>query len=345
MVATTHKYLFSGIYVFITLTSSSQCFCVGENENTFFQEGQLTLKTIHRALTYFRENPKSVFDDVKLGVLLAKSNLQWITDRIPSRFGNDHVLRRKLDETMELCTEILEMNQIRNSPLLNNEFWLTGPESITYGGLGEQEDDFTPPDLDSCQSMEDYMNKGTPNMSDFCLNELFKLDCNVSNYCWFSEIGEGIHSGYGTTHRLLYLLAVSKLKCVEKRRGGFHYIGERKKDLCRQILSEANGLFKRSYLLEVRDLFLEQIALCGYEGFSEFGVEPWRRAIRTWQDEKGCFQNHGLPADCSTDDVLPSPVKRTDFVVGGCHTHLTATAVAALSFHLRLILNSVVSTR
>lgn len=48
-------------------------------------------------------------------------------------------------------------------------------------------------------------------MSDFCLNELFKLDCNVSNYCWFSEIGEGIHSGYGTTHRLLYLLAVSKV--------------------------------------------------------------------------------------------------------------------------------------
>lgn len=43
------------------------------------------------------------------------------------------------------------------APLLNNEFWLTGPESITYGGLGEQEDDFTPPDLDSCQSMEDYM--------------------------------------------------------------------------------------------------------------------------------------------------------------------------------------------
>lgn len=79
-----------------------------------FHETQLTLKAVDKALTYFRNNPKTLFDDVKLGVFLARSNLQWISDRFQSRFGNDHFMNKVLGEMMRMCDHVLEMNKTQN---------------------------------------------------------------------------------------------------------------------------------------------------------------------------------------------------------------------------------------
>lgn len=105
------------------------------------------------------------------------------------------------------------------------------------------------------------------------------------------------------------------------------------------MLSEARALVEAPYFPAVRDLFLEQIALCGFEGFGEFGPKNWRKKVRRWQNKKGCFEQSLFHVDCSSNDSSKF-VKRTDSIVDDCHTHLTSVALAAMAFHLRIILNS-----
>ncbi|EEB16427.1 hypothetical protein Phum_PHUM422820 [Pediculus humanus corporis] len=145
--------------------------------------------------------------------------------------------------------------------------------------------------FDSCLSFDHYLMNGSPEDSNMCINELFKKDCNISNYCWYSEMNRRHHSG--------------------------------------------KELFKKNYFPMAQDIFLEQIALCGYEGYVEFASDNWRKIIRNWQKENGCFGEEMFSIDCSNSDYSYNRNKKTDSVVNKCHTHVTAVALAAMSFHLR----------
>ena len=62
---------------------------------------------IDETLTYFENNQKALIDDVIFGVLLARSNLQWIFNEVQSRFDFDKS-KNKIDILLEKCDKILE---------------------------------------------------------------------------------------------------------------------------------------------------------------------------------------------------------------------------------------------
>lgn len=106
---------------------------------------------------------------------------------------------------------------------------------------------------------------------------------------------------------------------------------------------EAKLLYSQPFLWAVRDLFLEQIALCGYEGYGEFASAAWRREVRSWAKEKGCYEQEALPEKCSLS-LLPKKSKKSDVIISDCHTHVTAVAVSALTFYFRFILSTASTT-
>lgn len=127
-----------------------------------------------------------------------------------------------------------------------------------------------------------------------------------------------------------------QLKCDRQNPQHFSHIESLIQNLCSKILSEANEFEKHDYPFILRDLFFEQIALCGLEGFSEFAKPSWRDKVISWQTETGCFDN---PEEKDSEDCVYEKSKRQkredSILSNGCHSHVTAVAISALSFHLR----------
>lgn len=95
------------------------------------------------------------------------------------------------------------------------------------------------------------------------------------------------------------------------------------------MLSEANFFSKQSSP-RYHDLFMEQIALCGMEGFREdFCKKEWTLQIINWQNDDGCWR-------------LTENGKRTKrqerLLKNGCLAHRTAVALSSLTQLLRHLL-------
>lgn len=129
------------------------------------------------------------------------------------------------------------------------------------------------------------------------------------------------------------------LQCTDRDARSSEVIQAMKSSLCVKMLSEADFL-EKNYLPFTRDLLLEQIALCGFEGYLEFFRSGWTKKILQWQRREGCFGL--LPMEIELEEGCSDAfhrLKRSDTLLNGvCHTHITAVSFSALAFHLRATL-------
>ncbi|XP_049772957.1 UPF0764 protein C16orf89 homolog [Schistocerca cancellata] len=166
--------------------------------------------------------------------------------------------------------------------------------------------------------------------SDLCLRGL--LDgCGVSGGCWRVETSSvPVPRGYSTTHRLLFYSVAWRLGCANATSFADTDWGSRIPELCASILLDAEELAAGGYLSPTRDLFTEQIVLCGLEGFKEFIKPSWLEKILSWQRPFGCYGN------LHNSILRKRRRKRTD-IAGDydCSMHFTGLAVSGITLFLR----------
>ncbi|XP_021935604.1 uncharacterized protein LOC110837606 isoform X2 [Zootermopsis nevadensis] len=182
---------------------------------------------------------------------------------------------------------------------------------------------------------------GRPNemQSDHCISLLVspKL-CGTSPTCWdiMTSKDEETH-GYSLTHRLLYLQIARQLGCGN--RAEFADTDASIRNLCSDILVELYRIIELKVPVGFRDLFLEQIGLCGMEGFAEFLNPVYMNWILPLQTPSGCFADkirHGW-LDALTKSPSSFRLKREDGLLqeDGCTMHITGLATFFLALNIR----------
>ncbi|XP_050541127.1 UPF0764 protein C16orf89 homolog isoform X3 [Daktulosphaira vitifoliae] len=153
------------------------------------------------------------------------------------------------------------------------------------------------------------------NVSDTCILELL-TDCRPSTKCIRSELEDNF-LGYALTHQVLYIHILKKMKCLKHNiqiiLDGFI------QDKCNTMVNEAEYMINSPNILyDYRDLFIEQIAVCGMENMIDFIRPEWLSFILSLQNQQGCFQN--------------AIEKQFD-----CDTHLTGVSLAALGVYWKFL--------
>ncbi|XP_048520248.1 UPF0764 protein C16orf89 homolog isoform X1 [Dendroctonus ponderosae] len=177
----------------------------------------------------------------------------------------------------------------------------------------------------------------SPN-SDKCLQEIINSSsslqdvsapCAVSTDCWNLFFRNGAGSGYYLTHKLL-LLQIARARNCWLSPATFQ---RQTREICSAIMSEIINANSNASIEEMFDLFLEQVLLCGYEGFSEFIQNDWLFHILKSQRFSGCFVDH-------LTDELKSRIKRdVNYFEDGCNDHTTGLGAAVLGLYYVYIVN------
>ncbi|XP_048645153.1 UPF0764 protein C16orf89 homolog isoform X3 [Marmota marmota marmota] len=183
--------------------------------------------------------------------------------------------------------------------------------------------------------------------SDACLVQLLgtgdsSQPCRIPDFCR-TRVTQPNCSGYRLSHQLLFFLWARMRGCTE---GLFHQSQHYISVFCANMMELNRRAEAIGYAYPTRDLFMENIMLCGISGFSDFYKLRWLEAILSWQRPwEGCF---GKPAAKEEDPPTAPPhrphvlrVKRREKqFIDGCSCHSTAVAVAALGGFLYVLAES-----
>ncbi|XP_006090448.1 UPF0764 protein C16orf89 homolog [Myotis lucifugus] len=175
--------------------------------------------------------------------------------------------------------------------------------------------------------------------SDMCLVQLLgtgtdsSRPCKLSDFCRTLMTKPGC-SGYCLSHQLLFFLSARMKGCTK---GLFHQSQHYMDLFCANMMDLNHRAEAVGYAYPIRDIFMENIMLCGIGGFSDFYKLRWLEAILSWQKpQEGCF---GRPD--TEDEELSNVIqhqqhslrrvkRREKLFADGCSSHNTAMAVAAL---------------
>uniref|UniRef100_A0A8C9PCX8 Uncharacterized protein n=1 Tax=Spermophilus dauricus TaxID=99837 RepID=A0A8C9PCX8_SPEDA len=161
--------------------------------------------------------------------------------------------------------------------------WTHTNTSLVYPVL-EPEDSFSEESSDAC--LVQLLGTGWVNSSQ---------PCRIPDFCR-TLVTQPNCSGYRLSHQLLFFLWARMQGCTE---GLFHQSQHYISVFCANMMelnwrAEAIG-----YAYPTRDLFMENIMLCGISGFSDFYKLRWLEAILSWQRPwEGCFGKPGELHSC-----------------------------------------------
>ncbi|RZF47950.1 hypothetical protein LSTR_LSTR008754 [Laodelphax striatellus] len=163
---------------------------------------------------------------------------------------------------------------------------------------------------------------GHPNEfeSNNCLIKLNK-NCVLDRKCLEEEAESG-NTGYSLTHQIIYWQNFRQMRCSKEYDGLVKSIIKEK---CRRVYAQQVHLTKHYNIdKNILDLFTEQVAVCGMEGFGEFLTEENRQIIIDNQMMCGCY-NFSVN---SSSSEAPQTSCMYD-------AHLTSVAALALTVHLK----------
>uniref|UniRef100_A0A8C5RM53 Uncharacterized protein n=1 Tax=Laticauda laticaudata TaxID=8630 RepID=A0A8C5RM53_LATLA len=166
--------------------------------------------------------------------------------------------------------------------------------------------------------------------SDICISALLgtqddSVVCRIPDKC--ARLMVNTHcDGYSLSHQLFYFLFAKMQSCPNSL---FQNSGYYENIFCDLMMQINRNVEKKNFTDNFGDLFTENIMFCGLAGFSEFFQTSWLDHILNWQkQEKGCFWMYTSPSD--EGHVRRRAKREEKFVEGGCSSHNTAVAVAAL---------------
>ncbi|XP_065294636.1 UPF0764 protein C16orf89 homolog isoform X1 [Dermacentor albipictus] len=170
--------------------------------------------------------------------------------------------------------------------------------------------------------------------SDTCITQLFSsAQCrDVTSTCWETMTG-GRHSGYGLTHQVLFFSIAFKMNCTSVMEEFSELYGQppparNLASKCAQVADEAQLVAEIGFPERKRDLFLEQVAVCGFLDRDVFKSTSFIEAALSWQREDGCFATW----QHKSSRKHRRRVKREERIDGGgCSMHMTSVGAAALA--------------
>ncbi|VDL89072.1 unnamed protein product [Schistocephalus solidus] len=268
-----------------------------------------------------------------------------------------YAIRRRMRYLRDLATTVSELGTIegarstphyysRLKPLLDKRLWhflmplQHLPETRPSAG--------NKPFVDSMQEEE----------SDACILELQPQNrfegCNISKQCW-EDYNTKNSSQYGLTHQVLYYLVGLAGPCQDE----VNYltvvlngqtIDNRLIQICSRIREEADDIARRGFPSFERDLFMEQIGICGLAGILDLAKVDWLERILVWQAGNGCFHKfrgeHLHPSNFDPHRY-GNYRKRSERAMSKgatmCLSHRTSVALSALAAFIRRFVEELVS--
>ncbi|XP_050822431.1 UPF0764 protein C16orf89 homolog [Gopherus flavomarginatus] len=178
----------------------------------------------------------------------------------------------------------------------------------------------------------------TEEMSDKCFTYLLGTWKDNGKPCVVTKACRNIMtkfrcSGYPLSHQLFYFMFAAMKGCSDHLFLRTQYY---KNIFCASMMKINLVIESIGFTFSSRDLFMENIMLCGMSGFSDFYKPSWLENILTWQKpEEGCFgkpsENSEHPSRVKDQKQLLRRVKRREKVFAdGCSSHNTAVAVGVL---------------
>ncbi|XP_051820089.1 UPF0764 protein C16orf89 homolog isoform X2 [Antechinus flavipes] len=171
----------------------------------------------------------------------------------------------------------------------------------------------------------DNSNRVPEKLSDSCITLLLgskeknRQPCNVTKFC-MEIMTAPKQSGKELIKQLSYFQIAKMKKCS----AGLFLRSKYYMDVFCSNLMELNLKIEKSgFLFQNKSLFMTNIMLCGFSGYSDFYKIQWIKAILNWQNYKeGCYWKIFVLGN--------QPLMRDNHLEGGCSSRNTAAAVVSL---------------
>ncbi|KAB0795055.1 hypothetical protein PPYR_00635 [Photinus pyralis] len=316
----------SQVLIVLVFFSACQCSPIGDDlENR-------VVNALSSVLGFISENVDEMNLDGLFGVVLAKAHLLKLCAA-----EKKHLLLS--NQTSEILSQIRwEHKNLSRSYTTFKKFlfdvkvWKKDVE-FTRGIVGA----VTPPfQIHTCdQYLGIISNAWFPEkFSDKCLTEIIngsrkkRSRCFLDRSCLEYVTASKCMLGYGITHKILLLQVAKALGCKWNTNPPII-------NYCSHILWEVRQNANCGFIGQLDDLFLEQVLLCGSEGFLEFFEVRWVEHVLSLQSRFGCF---GI---LENEGVVVRKKREANAIKFGCTDHTTGLAAAALSLFLRILRCSV----
>ncbi|XP_077552988.1 UPF0764 protein C16orf89 homolog [Haemaphysalis longicornis] len=312
------------------------------------------LTALDGAVDALADSMDAMYLDAALGLRFAADHLQHLVDHATDPKGSDtrrllqcfnmtlgdiHAVHQKAETTAVTATARVfkEMSGDAHKKLaqglLEKGLWGVPPISASAYQLSS---------ADEPEVIEVMANDELERRSDECLQQLFTgLNCSgLNNACWMTMTG-GRQHGYALTHQALFLTIGLRLNCSARLDALALLHGQQpaRRNLaamCRRMGEDAQLISDESFPLRLRDLFLEQVASCGFMGLEAFKDPSAVEAVLSWQRDDGCYVSEYDPAT----EWRPRRIRREERKgKGGCSLHMTSVAAGALATFLEIRLN------
>ncbi|XP_022917139.2 UPF0764 protein C16orf89 homolog isoform X1 [Onthophagus taurus] len=329
------KPLYLILLIFLSFQSFRKYGLNGEEINL-----DLVVSAFEKTVNYIHRNKNKMNVDAMFLTVLTQANINYLklNNVIKKKYFNKIInVENKILDTHSRLKEIereSSRNYLFKNTILNPQIW---NKPIQFRNNTLKANKFNRIKINNLNKLFDYYKKQRLNEqnSDACLMELLqqshrcKQTSIMSPFC-IKTMGllnnQSFDRGYGITHSLLYLQIAKSQRCNINETG----LKEKIKNFCSVILWEMKKIAEFGFHDVFDDLVLEQVTLCGYEGFSEFFSSKIIDHILNIQDDLGCF---GIEKD------FVGRIKReSNFFNDGCTDHATGLGLSALSLILRFIL-------
>ncbi|GJQ73453.1 putative UPF0764 protein C16orf89 homolog [Trypoxylus dichotomus] len=294
---------------------------------------------MERTIHYMKMKAELMNLDAVFGLVLAQANLQQLMQE-----GVTDIIRPKIRRLEFLANETVHRikpylgkaykNQLFSETVLIPKAWRRKiefkPKALNMSFIERVFFD----SLDTIPKYIEYLKTSdiTESESDNCYIELLQQHphcceehkCGISANCELLMIRHirNVEPAYGATHSLLYLQIARSQECRFNR----VYFGRKMHVYCSYIYWEALKNQEFGFLVELDDLLLEQVTLCGYEGFIEVLTDPFIEHILSLQAKSGCFK---------LNQENTREKRESNLLDHGCADHTTGLGVSALSVILR----------
>ncbi|XP_008214331.2 UPF0764 protein C16orf89 homolog [Nasonia vitripennis] len=291
-----------------------------------------------KVLKYSIERPEQMNMDTTFGVTFAQANIQAAL-RHKNVIYLDAYQKDVLENLLELSEDTRNLlhtyEKLPNKNVQELSFQLNRPEiwikPIVWKKLDLTDKPLPNPDLTVDETVES-MFRGHPQEaeSDYCFINLVN-HCEFPNECRDLIVhNDNATTGYPLTHRLLMIQLMNALECETKITQFTPYLVY---EFCSLILQDLVNLEAMEFPHVGKDLALEQIFLCGLEGYLDFLNEHYEQLLLDWQHPSGCYSGIGHSVNYNW---AKTRVRRsggfTDF---GCVNHATGLGAAALALFIR----------
>ncbi|EFN61804.1 Uncharacterized protein UNQ904/PRO1925-like protein [Camponotus floridanus] len=313
--------------------------CFLQTEAAFNPESfEQKLLALDKVLTYINDRTEQMNVDVTYGVTLSEVNLM-------AALNNDNIQYLE-NKFFVFLKEMLMLSDFTRRNLMNNVVPTSEIELSLQSGLNNvnlwikpiwwtrifPKNKPTPNWGLSYEQVIESIQHGWPNEfnSDQCLFKIMQSGlnkkCKIPQTCTEGLIKHDNVTGYSLTHRLLIIQTAQRFGCQETASLPFSYLIPA---FCARIFQDLVNLEAWNFPNVSQDLMIEQIILCGMEGYYEFLDKHYEDLILSWPHWSGCFKLERISEKLK---MTPRASSLTDF---GCNNHMTSLGAASLALFIR----------